>query len=521
MSNLLKVSLITLILIFHIINTCYSGSGLESNLSDWQEDQNNYNEIIKSYADKYGILPFPLKVIIGQENRGFKPGLPQGWKSVESPGKGPGRGLGQIEVGTTEGGEKVRTYESILLNYGNLKYLSGFQTDKDWQKLASAYQKVLPKYNWNYDLAAKSSEGQKLLNYGKSKYPLISKQEYINKIASGGFNNSELEQMASVEVELLGAYYRYLLASGGASIMDPCEEAAITAAAGYKEGPGTLKLLMNEIVDPDGDGKNLDWSKWATIKWGDELSKAFAKHGIPKSYYDNIKKWLNALMMSNGITAEILSVTPQSPVKPGEIKVKVKTSIGLKDAPTVVYKSKSGNYFQGALSKRISNTTFEYTAPVTECNDGEATIEISNPVCDNPINITSSLKSFCIDTKKPEVIGDPTPKPGSIYYVDSLPANIPINVMLKDPEKNDYASGIDPKSIKLTTPKVYTSQSPKLKINPPAAGLYADVSLTETYDSYGWKDCSIYCHDKANPKPGNEMNYSWRFEIQGPPQGLT
>lgn len=330
--------------------------------------------------------------------------------------------------------------------------------------------------------------------------------------------------MAYNEIDLTAAYLNYIVYNFGGGkkgylIQNEIERAGILGAVGYNQGPATLEKLMMKIVDPDGDKKNLQWDKWENLKWSDINFGALPEKlrnrlDKAKGYYKNITEWLKAIM--EGITAQILSITPQSPVKPGEIKVKVKTSIGLKDAPTVVYKSKSGNYFQGALSKRISNTTFEYTAPVTECNDGEATLEISNPVCDNPIDITSSLKSFCIDTKKPEVVGDPTPKPGSIYYVDSLPANIPINVMLKDSEKNDYASGIDPKSIKLTTSNVYTSQSPKLKINPQQTGLYADVSLTETYDSYGWKDCSIYCHDKANPKPGNKIDYSWRFEILGP-----
>lgn len=248
---LLKISL-SISLIITLSLPCYSSTGIESNLEDWGENQNKWDGLIRYYAYYYNISPFDIKAIIGQENRGFQPGLPQGWKSIETQGKGPGRGLGQIESELSEGGKKVRTYESMLLNYGNLKYFREFQQDDHWKNLLKEYNKILPQYDWDHNLAAKSQQGQELIEYGKSKVPLVSREEYKNKIELGGFNEVELEQIASNDIELLAGYYKYILEENGGGkeghlIQDEIERAGITGLFGYNMGPGNLAILKNAI----------------------------------------------------------------------------------------------------------------------------------------------------------------------------------------------------------------------------------------------------------------------------------
>lgn len=110
-----------LIIFLLLLNSlCYSGKGLLSNLSSWGEDQNRYNDIFSELGLFHFILgPNVLKTIVGQENRWFKPGLPQ-------QGGGPAKGLGQIED---------ETYNYMLETPAIFTLISKYVSNPTWQRL--------------------------------------------------------------------------------------------------------------------------------------------------------------------------------------------------------------------------------------------------------------------------------------------------------------------------------------------------------------------------------------------------
>ncbi|MEW6096154.1 MAG: hypothetical protein AB1567_06475 [bacterium] len=266
-------------------------AGLYKDVAAWGKNQHLYNEQIKYWAEKI----FPdnptayanvMKTIFGQENDQFQPGLPQ-------IGGGPGRGLGQIEVGevtdSSVKNKKINTYEGLLLEWNQRRYLSEYQEDQHWQELARAYQKILPKYDWKHKLAYNTPEGKALLDYGRQQYPLLTRKEYNDN--KGKFTQQKLNEMANTEIELSMAYYKWLLDYyGGGQIQDMIEQTGIVGVFGYNMGPENLLILKQQFGK-----KNWKNAKWEDIDFDKLKEKGIVLDKHRKDYYKNVTKWLEII----------------------------------------------------------------------------------------------------------------------------------------------------------------------------------------------------------------------------------
>ncbi|MDI6735539.1 MAG: transglutaminase domain-containing protein [bacterium] len=268
-------------------------AGMYKDVAEWSKNQHLYNDQLKYWAEQI----FPdnptayaniMKTIMGQEQQARfpTPGLPQ-------IGGGPARGLGQVEVGGVTDpsvkNKEINTYEGLLLEWNQRRYLSEYQGDQHWQELAKAYQKILPNYDWKHTLAYNTPEGQALLNYGRQQYPLLTRKEYNDNKEK--FTQEELNQRADTEIELAMAYYKWLLKDrGGKEIQDMIEQTGIVGVFGYNMGAENLLILKQQFGE-----KNWKNAKWENINFDKLKEKGIVldKHRI--DYYKNVTKWLEII----------------------------------------------------------------------------------------------------------------------------------------------------------------------------------------------------------------------------------